>query len=167
MISSVRALARSRLFSHIDWIVLAAVVSISLLGLVFIYVRDGFRSQEQLRAENTLLRHQLNVLRRKISGSVQLRGSDRALFVWTRLLRHQVRSAGMTAADHCFGLAWSGHMTRERVRLLLAHLPDGVSEIYFHPAVERDPDLVRLMPDYEHEAELAVLLDRGLLGPGA
>jgi hypothetical protein len=45
----------------------------------------------------------------------------------------------------------------------LAHLPDGVSEIYFHPATNRDPLLVRLMPDYEHEAELATLLDRGLL----
>jgi hypothetical protein len=55
-------------------------------------------------------------------------------------------------------------MTRERVRRLLENLPDGVSEIYFHPATERDDVLVRLMPDYEHEAEFATLLDRGLPG---
>ena len=85
---------------------------------------------------------------------------DRALYAWTRLLRHQARAAGMITNDHCFGLAWSGHMTRERVRRLLEHLPDGLSEIYFHPATERDALLRRLMPDYEHEAELATLLDQ-------
>ena len=50
-------------------------------------------------------------------------------------------------------------MTADRVRCLLRALPDGVSEIYFHPAVERDAALDRLMPDYEHAAELAALLD--------
>jgi hopanoid biosynthesis associated protein HpnK len=85
---------------------------------------------------------------------------DRALYAWTRLLRHQARAAGMITNDHCFGLAWSGHMTRDRVRGLLDHLPDGLSEIYFHPATERDALLRRLMPDYEHEAEFATLLDQ-------
>ena len=50
----------------------------------------------------------------------------------------------------------------ERVHRLLEHLPDGVSEIYFHPATHRDAMLTRLMPEYEHTAELATLLDRGL-----
>lgn len=53
-------------------------------------------------------------------------------------------------------------MTHDRVRRLLRHLPDGTSEIYFHPAARRDAVLDRLMPDYEPEAELATLLDRGL-----
>ena len=88
---------------------------------------------------------------------------DRALFAWTRMLRHQARAAGMSTNDHCFGIAWSGHMTHERVSRLLDDLPDGVSEIYFHPATRRDEVLTRLMPDYEHEAELATLLDRRLL----
>jgi chitin disaccharide deacetylase len=92
---------------------------------------------------------------------------DRALYAWTRLLRHQAQAAGMITNDHCFGLAWSGHMTRDRVRRLLQNLPDGVSEIYFHPATKRDDLLVRLMPHYEHEAEFATLLDRGLLDPVA
>jgi chitin disaccharide deacetylase len=87
---------------------------------------------------------------------------DRALYAWTRLLRHQARAAGMITNDHCFGLAWSGHMTRERVGYLLRHLPDGLSEIYFHPATERDEVLTRLMPDYEHLAEFSTLLDRSL-----
>ena len=50
-------------------------------------------------------------------------------------------------------------MTTERIRCLVPNLPDGDNEIYFHPATARDPVLDRLMPDYEHEAELAALLD--------
>jgi chitin disaccharide deacetylase len=88
---------------------------------------------------------------------------DHALYHWTRVLRRQARLAGMATDDHCFGLAWSGHMTTERVRRLLHELPDRSCEIYFHPAVERDAALCRLMPDYEHAAELATLLDRGIV----
>ncbi len=84
---------------------------------------------------------------------------DRLLYGWTGLLRRQARAAGVTTNDHCFGLAWSGHMTTDRVRKLLANLPDGDSEIYFHPAARRDAALDRLMPSYEHEAELAALLE--------
>ncbi|MBS0644612.1 MAG: hopanoid biosynthesis-associated protein HpnK [Proteobacteria bacterium] len=84
---------------------------------------------------------------------------DRALFHWTRLLRHQARSAGVAANDACFGLAWSGHMTTSRIRRLLQDLPVGDNEIYFHPAARRDPLLDRLMPHYDHEGELAALLD--------
>ena len=53
-------------------------------------------------------------------------------------------------------------MTASRLLLLASHLPDGVSEIYLHPASRRDATLSALMPDYEHEAELAALLDRGV-----
>lgn len=86
----------------------------------------------------------------------------RALYAWTRVLRRQVRRMGLRTNDQCFGLAWSGHMTGDRVRRLLDVLPDGDTEIYFHPATGRDAALRHLMPDYEHEAELAALLDRDL-----
>jgi len=56
-------------------------------------------------------------------------------------------------------------MTAERVGRLLANLPDGDSEIYFHPAAGRDPVLDRLMPEYEHEAELGALLERRFIQP--
>jgi hypothetical protein len=73
-----------------------------------------------------------------------------ALYRWTTLLRRQVRASGMATSDQCFGLAWSGHMTVDRVRRLMAELPDGFSEIYFHPAVASDAHMQRLMADYEH-----------------
>jgi len=36
---------------------------------------------------------------------------DKMLYRWTDLLRRQARAAGIVSNDHCFGLAWSGHMT--------------------------------------------------------
>ena len=84
---------------------------------------------------------------------------DKALYRWTLVLRRQARLAGVAANDYCFGLAWSGHMTAGRLRCLVKNLPDGDSEIYFHPAAGRDALLDQLMPGYEHEAELAALLD--------
>ena len=84
---------------------------------------------------------------------------DRALFLWSRLLRAQARRAGMTVPDACFGLGWSGHMTAARLLALAPCLPAGLSEIYFHPAARQDATLARLMPTYEHAAELAALCD--------
>jgi len=83
----------------------------------------------------------------------------RALAAWTGLLRRRVRRAGMRAPDAVFGLAWSGRMTAARLGLLAPHLPEGLSEIYFHPAVRPDPLLTRLMPGYRQQAEFAALLD--------
>ena len=82
-----------------------------------------------------------------------------ALYQWARVLRRQVRQAGMATADQVFGLHWSGGMTRERVLRLAQALPAGVSEIYFHPATHADATIQRLMPGYQHQAELAALLD--------
>ena len=83
----------------------------------------------------------------------------RALFWWTRLLRRQVRRAGLHTNDHVFGLAWSGHMTADRLLRLAPALPPGLSELYFHPATEADATLQALMPSYRHADELAALLD--------
>ena len=90
----------------------------------------------------------------------------RALYHWSRVLRRQVRAAGMATTDHCFGIAWSGHMTPERIRQLMAALPEGESEVYFHPATARDATLQRLMPNYEHETELVTLLDQATFATG-
>ena len=77
---------------------------------------------------------------------------------WSALLRRQAQLAGLRTPDAVFGLAWSGAMTEPRLLRLLANLPPGACEIYFHPAAGRDATLDRLMPSYQHEAELAALL---------
>jgi len=82
----------------------------------------------------------------------------RALNGWTNVLRAQCRRAGVTTPEAVFGLAWSGHMTEDRVCRILDARPRGDVELYFHPAAGRDALLDRLMPGYEHEAELEALL---------
>jgi hopanoid biosynthesis associated protein HpnK len=77
---------------------------------------------------------------------------------WNAVLRRRLQRAGLRTNDHVFGLAWSGGMVEARILGLIPHLPDGVSEIYFHPAAERAPGLVKAMPDYRQPEELAALL---------
>jgi hopanoid biosynthesis associated protein HpnK len=72
-------------------------------------------------------------------------------------LRRRLRRAGLATSDQVFGLAWSGAMTEARVLGLLPHLPDGVSEIYFHPAVARTPALEAAMPGYRNREEFEAL----------
>lgn len=48
---------------------------------------------------------------------------------------------GVAFADHVFGLRTTGRMSTATFTRLLQNLPDGASEIYFHPGAEReDPD---------------------------
>ena len=50
------------------------------------------------------------------------------------LLRARMRRAGLRVPDQVFGLAWSGAMTGDRIAAVLQRLPDGLTEIYTHPA---------------------------------
>jgi hopanoid biosynthesis associated protein HpnK len=76
---------------------------------------------------------------------------------WTRVLRAQVRRAGMITSDAVFGLAWSGAMTAARVKALLERLPPGVIEIYTHPASA--DAFAGHAPGYRYTEELAALTD--------
>ena len=74
---------------------------------------------------------------------------------WALLLRRRVRAAGLIAADRVFGLQWSGQMTTERLSRLIRCLPEGLSEIYLHPATG---PYAGSAPDYGYREELAALL---------
>ena len=82
-----------------------------------------------------------------------------ALYEWSRVLRRQARRRGLGFDRHVFGMAWTGHVTAERLLRLRRQLPAGSSEIYLHPALGRDEALARVMPDYDQAAELAALCD--------
>jgi hopanoid biosynthesis associated protein HpnK len=77
---------------------------------------------------------------------------------WIEWLRRRMRAAGLFVNDHVFGLAWTGGVDEERLLGLIPHLPDGVSEIYLHPATRSTPALAAAMPGYRHGDELAALL---------
>jgi hopanoid biosynthesis associated protein HpnK len=72
------------------------------------------------------------------------------------LLKARVQRRRLLAADRVFGLAWSGAMTEARVAGLLAHLPDGLTEFYFHPATSNS--FSGATPGYRYADELAALV---------
>lgn len=88
--------------------------------------------------------------------------NDLLLAPWLGLMRTRARRAGYVSNDYVFGLNDTGRMTPERVRRLIAELPDGVSELYFHPATRPFPEGDADMPGYAFEEELAALLDPGV-----
>jgi hypothetical protein len=76
---------------------------------------------------------------------------------WTALLRARARRAGVTTPDAVFGLRFTGAMTAGRLRGLLDHLPDGLVEIYTHPATS--DDFAGHAPGYRYADELRALTD--------
>jgi chitin disaccharide deacetylase len=78
-----------------------------------------------------------------------------ALAPWARLQRLRLKGAGVAMPDQVFGLSWSGAMTLSRLAGLIAHLPDGVTEIYTHPATS--PGFAGAAPGYRYQEELNAL----------
>lgn len=128
----------------------------TVLGLILRMARDyGARAvrlpREPLRAAACL-------------GKGRLAALGWAVFLapWLALMRARLSHAGMACNDWLFGLSGTGAMDEEAFLRLLDCLPDGVSEIYFHPATMRSEILRARMPDYRHEEEF-----RALLSPAA
>ena len=63
---------------------------VGILTLFLTYSLRLFKSDEELRAENTYLRHQLGVLRRKAPRKITLTNWERWVFVWLYRLRPSV-----------------------------------------------------------------------------
>lgn len=76
---------------------------------------------------------------------------------WAWALRARFRRAGLLVPDRVFGLAWSGAMTPARLRRLIACLPEGLSEIYLHPAL--DGRFSGAAPAYRYREEFEALID--------
>jgi hopanoid biosynthesis associated protein HpnK len=69
---------------------------------------------------------------------------------WVAIMRRRLRHAGMTTNDAVFGLNDTGKMDERRMLDVLSRLPEGVSELYCHPAVSA--------ADYARPEELEALL---------
>lgn len=70
-------------------------------------------------------------------------------------LKDRLWASGMWSPDHVFGLCWSGAMNTRRVASLIEHLPDGISEIYLHPATCAYPGSTR---GYQYAEEFRALM---------
>jgi len=75
---------------------------------------------------------------------------------FARQLRRKVVNSGMRVPDHVFGLRWSGQMTKARLLPLLGRLPEGLNEIYLHPATAT---FFGHAKGYRYQSELAALID--------
>ncbi len=78
------------------------------------------------------------------------------------LLRWRLRRSRLKSNRHVFGLHDTGRMEPALVRRMVGRLPEGVTEMYFHPAAGRAPELDDQMPAYRHQDELAALTQPGL-----
>jgi len=75
---------------------------------------------------------------------------------WTGLMRRRLDAAGIQHNDYVLGLGRTGAMDEETVLALLKDLPDGATEMYFHPATE---DHVGTQPSgYRQRAEFLALM---------
>jgi hopanoid biosynthesis associated protein HpnK len=75
-----------------------------------------------------------------------------------RAMRARLRRAGLVANDRVFGVVHSGAMDAARLAAILAALPDGLSEIYCHPAT-RGWSHRPLPPSYRPVDEYRGLID--------
>jgi hypothetical protein len=64
-----------------------------LFKILLAYVWSCFQSRERLKAEIIALRHQLNILGRKVPKRPRLSGGDRTVFVWLYRLFPQIADA--------------------------------------------------------------------------
>jgi hopanoid biosynthesis associated protein HpnK len=84
----------------------------------------------------------------------QASGGEVERFCGNRL-RDRLWAEGIWSPDHVFGLCWSGSMNAQRLSGLMANLPDGVSEIYLHPATG---SYAGSTPGYRYTQEYAALV---------
>jgi len=73
--------------------------------------------------------------------------------------RRRMKRAGVVFNDYVFGMNDTGAMDRERMLAILATLPDGVSEIYCHPATGPWSGMEPEARSYRVADELAALKD--------
>jgi len=82
---------------------------------------------------------------------------------WTRSLRRQLDRAGIRANDCVLGLSDTGDMRADRVARYLANLPEGISELYVHAAVERWNGPEAWPKNYACRGEFEALIDANVL----
>ena len=80
---------------------------------------------------------------------------------FAHLLRRRYRAAGLLVPDQVFGLHWSGQMSKQRLSGLIRSLPEGLSEIYLHPATGPYQGAA---PGYRYREELEALQSAEVIG---
>lgn len=82
---------------------------------------------------------------------------------WINLMKCFLRRARIRYNDSFFGIKDSGAMTRNLVLRIMDILPDGITEICFHPATRRSQEIDHSMPEYLHVDEFLALTDKSVI----
>jgi chitin disaccharide deacetylase len=82
---------------------------------------------------------------------------------WINLMKHLLRQAHVRYNNYFFGITDSGSMTMDLALRILLNLPNGVTELGFHPATRRCEEINRTMANYRHEDEYLALTGEPLL----
>ncbi len=149
----VSARARRQLAAEIE----AQFAAFAATGLTLDHVNAHKHFHLHPTIASTVLRVGRRFGMRAVRAPVEPGGGGIAAW-YARALQRRLRRAGMIVPDQVYGLADSGRMTAARVGAILAALPDGLSEIYLHPAT-RD-DWPGNSNGYRYTEELAALTDR-------
>jgi chitin disaccharide deacetylase len=91
-------------------------------------------------------------------GGAGAMASTAFLTPWVALMKAQLRAAGISYNDRVFGIASTGRVNEAVLLDILARLPEGVTEIYLHPAAHSATPITPTMSHYRHTDELAALL---------
>ncbi len=84
-------------------------------------------------------------------------GTTRSIAPWLWLMRMRARRAGIACNDYAFGVTDAGGLTEQRILQLVDVLPNGVTEIFFHPATNAFKGADRGTERFAWEGELAAL----------
>lgn len=142
----------------------------TVLGLAIAIGRDyGITA---IRYPHEPLLPSLRISRRGLIGKIT---SALLLGPWLRLLKIRLQRASLAYNDYLFGLSTTGNMDEEIVLRMLAALPPGNSELYFHPGTRSGIEIAATMQGYQHQRELdallsprvaAALIDKGVIRIG-
>jgi hopanoid biosynthesis associated protein HpnK len=77
---------------------------------------------------------------------------------WMARVRKQLDNAGIAHNDYVIGMSQTGRLDEAALLAALARLPEGVGEIYGHPAVAGDGAITPTMQTYRHSDEFDALV---------
>lgn len=92
-------------------------------------------------------------------GLLRRLGNDLMLRPLLAAHRRRLRRAGIACNDFVFGMNDTGAMVRARLLGFLTRLPDGISEIYSHPATGPWPEMEPMAARFRFAEELEALTD--------
>jgi len=78
--------------------------------------------------------------------------------ILSRRTRALAERAGLLVNDHLFGLTHHGRLTEDYLVNLVPRLQPGLTEIYCHPALAADPELIQAAPGYRRQQEFTALV---------